>query len=193
MIKSSQIMSYSMLPNALSIIRIILTVPVVIALLKEQYLLTLLLFLVAGITDALDGWIAKQFYLQSRLGSILDPVADKILLTCTFITLFWVGVLPLWLLMIIFVRDVIIIAGALGYFLGEESADSDLLEPSLISKVNTVLQITLVLYLLLIELHIGIDGLKEMVFIIVATSTALSGADYGLLWVKKFILQETKK
>ena len=52
-----------MLPNALSIIRIILTVPVVIALLKEQYLLTMLLFLVAGITDALDGWIAKQFYL----------------------------------------------------------------------------------------------------------------------------------
>ena len=95
--------------------------------------------------------------------------------------------------MIIFVRDVIIIAGALGYFLGEESADSDLLEPSLISKVNTVLQITLVLYLLLIELYIGIDGMQEIVFVIVATSTALSGADYGLLWVKKFILQETKK
>ena len=69
-----------MLPNALSIIRIILTVPIVIALLKEQYLLTLLLFLVAGISDALDGWIAKQFSLQSRLGSILDPVADKVLI-----------------------------------------------------------------------------------------------------------------
>jgi len=101
--------------------------------------------------------------------------------------------LPLWLLMIIFVRDVIIIAGALGYFLGEESSESDLLEPSLISKVNTVLQISLVLYLLLIQLYIGIEGIQEMVFIIVATSTALSGADYGLLWVKKFILQETKK
>ena len=99
----------------------------------------------AGISDALDGWIAKQFSLQSRLGSILDPVADKVLLTCSFITLYWIGVLPLWLLMIIFVRDVIIIAGALGYFLGEESSESGLLEPSLISKVNTVLQIALVL------------------------------------------------
>ena len=108
-----------MLPNALSIIRIILTVPIVIALLKEQYLLTLLLFLLAGITDALDGWIAKQFSFQSRLGSILDPMADKILLTCSFIALYWVGIMPLWLLMIIFVRDVIIVAGALGYFLGE--------------------------------------------------------------------------
>ena len=95
--------------------------------------------------------------------------------------------------MTIFVRDVIIIAGALGYFLGEESSESDLLEPSLISKVNTVLQIALVLYLLLIKLYIGIDGFQDMVFIVVATSTALSGADYGLLWVKKFILQETKK
>ena len=186
-------MSFSILPNALSIIRIILTVPIVIALLKEQYLLTLLLFLVAGISDALDGWIAKQFSLQSRLGSILDPVADKVLLTCTFITLYWIEILPLWILMIIFVRDVIIIAGALGYFLGEESSESDLLQPSLISKVNTVLQISLVLYLLLIQLYIGIDGIKDMVLIIVATSTSLSGADYGLLWVKKFILQETKK
>jgi cardiolipin synthase len=193
MIKSSKKMNFSVLPNVISIIRIILTVPIVIALLKEQYLLTLVLFLVAGISDALDGWIAKHFSLQSRMGSILDPVADKVLLTCTFITLYWIEILPLWILMIIFVRDVIIIAGALGYFIGEESTESDLLEPSLISKVNTVLQITLVLYLLLIQLYIGIEGIQDMVLIIVATSTALSGADYGLLWVKKFILQETKK
>ena len=180
-----------MLPNALSIIRIILTVPIVIALLKEQYLLTLLLFLLAGITDALDGWIAKQFSFQSRLGSILDPMADKILLTCSFIALYWVGIMPLWLLMIIFVRDVIIVAGALGYFLGEIS--SDLLEPSLISKFNTVLQIALVLFLLLIQIYTELNSLRDMVFIVVATSTGLSGADYVLLWVKKFILQETKK
>ena len=186
-------MSYSIVPNVLSIIRIILTVPIVIALLKEQYLLTLLLFLVAGITDALDGWIAKQFSFQSRLGSILDPMADKILLTCSFIALYSVGILPLWLLMIIFVRDVIIVAGALGYFLGEISGERDLLEPTLISKFNTVLQIALVLFLLLVQIYIELEGLKEMVFIVVATSTALSGADYILLWVKKFILQESKK
>ena len=83
--------------------------------------------------------------------------------------------------------------GLLAIFLEKKALKSDLLEPSLISKVNTVLQIALVLYLLLIKLYIGIDGFQDMVFIIVATSTALSGADYGLLWVKKFILQETKK
>ena len=182
-----------MLPNALSIIRIILTVPIVIALLKGQYLFTILLFLLAGITDALDGWIAKQFSFQSRLGSILDPMADKILLTCTFVTLFWVGILPLWLLLLICARDVIIVAGALGYFLGEISWQSGLLQPTLISKFNTVLQIALVLFLLLIQLTIEFSESLEIVYIIVATSTALSGADYMWLWIKKFILQESKK
>ena len=186
-------MSFSMLPNALSIIRIILTVPIVIALLKGQYLLTIWLFLFAGITDALDGWIAKQFSFQSRLGSILDPMADKILLTCTFLTLFWVGILPLWLLLLICVREIIIVAGALGYFLGEISGSSDLLQPSLISKFNTVLQIALVMFLLLIQLAVEFIEWLEIVFIIVATSTALSGADYMWLWIKKFILQESKK
>ncbi len=95
--------------------------------------------------------------------------------------------------MIIFVRDVIIVAGALGYFLGEISGERELLEPTLISKFNTVLQIALVLFLLLVQIYIELEGLKEMVFIVVATSTALSGADYILLWVKKFILQESKK
>ena len=186
-------MSFSMLPNALSIIRIILTVPIVIALLKGQYLLTISLFLLAGITDALDGWIAKQFLFQSRLGSILDPMADKILLTCTFLTLYWVEILPLWLLLLICVREIIIVAGALGYFLGEISGSSDLLQPSLISKFNTVLQIALVMFLLLIQLAVEFIEWLEIVFIIVATSTALSGADYMWLWIKKFILQESNK
>ena len=120
-------------------------------------------------------------------------MADKILLTCTFVTLYWVGILPLWLLLLICVRDVIIVAGALGYFLGEISGASGLLQPTLISKFNTVLQIALVLFLLLIQFIVEFDKWLEIVFIIVATSTALSGADYMWFWIKKFILQESKK
>ena len=182
-----------MLPNALSIIRIILTVPIVIALLKEQYLLTLMLFLFAGITDALDGWIAKQFSFQSRLGSILDPMADKILLASTFLGLYWVSILPLWLLLLIFVRDIIIVAGALGYFLGEVNESNELLKPTLISKFNTVLQIALILFLLVMQIYIELNTFKDMLYIVIATSTGLSGADYMWLWIKKFILQEAKK
>ena len=182
-----------MLPNALSIIRIILTVPIVIALLKGQYLFTILLFLLAGITDALDGWIAKHYSLQTRLGSILDPTADKILLTCTFASLYWVGLLPLWILLIIFARDLIIVAAAVGYFLGEMTSENDLLEPSLISKFNTALQILLVVYMISAQFYIELKAWLEIAFIVVATTTALSGADYTWLWIKRFILQETKK
>jgi len=96
-------------------------------------------------------------------------------------------------LLLICVRDVIIVAGALGYFLGEISGVSNLLRPTLISKFNTVLQIALVLYLLLIQFTVEFAEWLEIVFIIVATSTALSGADYMWLWIKKFILQESKK
>jgi cardiolipin synthase len=74
-------MSFSSIPNALSILRIILTVPVVLFLLNHQFSWALLLFFIAGITDALDGWIAKRYSFQTRLGSILDPAADKLLYT----------------------------------------------------------------------------------------------------------------
>ena len=172
-------MSFSMLPNALSIIRIILTVPIVIALLKEQYLLTLMLFLFAGITDALDGWIAKQFSFQSRLGSILDPMADKILLASTFLGLYWVGILPLWLLLLIFFRDIIIVAGALGYFLGEVNESNELLKPTLISKFNTVLQIALILFLLLMQIYIELNSFKDMLYIVCLLYTSPSPRDRG--------------
>jgi cardiolipin synthase len=186
-------MGFSMLPNALSLLRIILTVPIVIALLKEQYFLVLVLFFSAGITDALDGWFAKQFSLQSRLGSILDPMADKILLTCTFIALYWVGILPFWLLLLIFLRDLIIVAATVGYFLGQEGSEGERLQPTWISKLNTVLQIILVLFLVLAQLQAGLTEWFEIAFIVVATSTALSGTDYMWLWVRQFVLQETKK
>jgi cardiolipin synthase len=186
-------MSFSMLPNALSILRIILTVPIVIALLKEQYFLVMVLFFSAGVTDALDGWLAKQYSLQSRLGSILDPMADKILLTCTFITLYWIAILPFWLLLLIFFRDLIIVAATVGYFLGQEESENERLQPTWISKLNTVLQIILVLFVVLAQMQEGLIEWLEIAFIVVATSTALSGADYMWLWVRKFVLQETKK
>jgi Phosphatidylglycerophosphate synthase len=85
-------------------------------LLNHNYSLAIVLFFIAGVTDALDGWIAKRFSCQSRLGSILDPMADKLLLAGSFITLFVIGLLPLWLLILVFLRDVMIVAATVGYF-----------------------------------------------------------------------------
>jgi cardiolipin synthase len=180
------------LPNALSILRIILTVPVVMTLLNHNYSLAIVLFFIAGATDALDGWIAKRFSCESRLGSILDPMADKLLLVGSFITLFVIGLLPLWLLILVFLRDVMIVAGTVGYFLGTDASQDDLLTPSNLSKFNTALQIALVLFLVITQIYPVTYQWTDMFFIVVATSTVLSGADYMWIWIKQVILQERR-
>ena len=181
------------MPNALSILRIILTVPVVMTLLNQQYFLALVLFLVAGITDGLDGWIAKRYSFQSRLGSILDPVADKLLLVSSFITLYAIGLLPAWLLFLIFLRDVMIVSGTVGCFIGTGVSKDELLSPSKLSKINTALQIALVLFLVVIQLHPIQEQWTTIFFVTVATSTVLSGADYVWIWIEKVISQEKNK
>ncbi|MDC9714682.1 MAG: CDP-alcohol phosphatidyltransferase family protein [Gammaproteobacteria bacterium] len=186
-------MNFSSLPNALSILRIILTVPVVLTLLNHQYFLAMALFFVAGITDALDGWIAKRYAFQTRLGSILDPAADKLLLVSSFITLYIIGLLPLWLLALIFLRDLMIVSAAVGSFMGNGHAQNILLTPSRLSKINTTLQIALVLFLVIAQLYPALFVWHTIFFIIIATSTVLSGADYIWIWTEKAISQEKKK
>jgi cardiolipin synthase len=80
-----------------------------------------------------------------------------------------------------------------GYFLGQEESENERLQPTWISKLNTVLQIILVLFLVLAQLQEGLVEWFEIAFIVVATSTSLSGADYMWLWIRQFVLQETKK
>ncbi len=185
-------MSFSSLPNLLSILRIILTVPVVMTLLDRQYFLAMVLFFIAGITDALDGWIAKRYSFQTRLGSILDPIADKLLLVSSFMALYVIRLIPLWLLVLIFLRDFMIISGTVGCFIGSGASKNDLLSPSKLSKINTVLQIILVLFLVIIQIYPVPVQYSTIFFIIIATSTMLSGADYAWIWIEQIILQEKK-
>jgi cardiolipin synthase len=178
-------MVFACVPNVLSALRIILTVPIVFSLLNHQYFLTLILFLIAGVSDGLDGFVAKRFQFQSRLGSILDPVADKFLLVSSFLTLFWIGILPLWLVILILLRDLMIVSGAIGWFLGAQEATQTLLSPSKLSKINTVLQIMLVLFLTIVQLTSIDPKWQTVFFVVVATSTVLSGADYIWVWLEK--------
>ncbi len=183
-------MSFSQFPNLLSLLRVILTVPIIITLLNADYFSTLILFIIAGVSDGLDGFIAKRFNYCSRIGSILDPAADKILLIGAFSTLTVINILPPWLFVIIFIRDIIIVAGTVGYFLGSNT--KSLLRPSNISKINTTLQILLVLFLILEELYPYLKDFKQHMLIIVATATILSGIDYIWLWLKEFIINEKR-
>ncbi len=154
--------------------------PVVWALGTEQFALALILFAVAGISDGLDGFLAKHYHWESRLGSILDPIADKLLLVASFATLTWLGALPVWLLWLVIARDLIIIGGGLAYHYKVGQFD---LTPLWSSKINTTLQIALVL--LVIVKQQWFEGLDQLVTIgiwLVVASVINSGTEYVLVW-----------
>lgn len=169
------------IPNIISILRIALVLPVVMALLNSQFKLALLLFTVAGVSDALDGYIAKRCGYTSRLGSILDPLADKSLLICTYVALALLGMLPAWLVIAVVVRDMVILAGALAYHMLIGKYE---MSPTVISKINTFAQ--LLLGLIIVLAAAGLYPLSPrlvdwLVYLVLAT-TIVSGADYVWTW-----------
>ena len=100
------------IPNAICIMRMLLVIPTVAALLQRRFDLALLLVFVAGLSDAADGYLAKRFDWSSRLGGLLDPLADKLLLVTLFLMAAWLGLIPRWLTVMVVTRDVMIGVGA---------------------------------------------------------------------------------
>ena len=138
-------MSLRWLPNAITIGRMVLALPLLWALAMGQFLLAFWLAVVAGASDALDGWLAKRFQWHSPSGGLLDPLADKLLLGASFVGLWWSQRLPDWLVVLVLARDAVIVAGALVWWrtLGPFAA-----APTRLSKFNTVLQVLLVVAVL---------------------------------------------
>ena len=128
------------IPNLLSTFRIILVIPVVWTLLQGQLIWSLSLFILAGLTDLLDGWLARRQHWDTRVGGFLDAIADKILLIAVYISLWWLEIIPAWLLGLIIGRDMLIIVCTLLYRLQLKRLDP---APSKISKINTFMQISL--------------------------------------------------
>jgi len=168
------------IPNLICVVRILLVIPIVVLLLRGEFAAGLMLFALAGASDGLDGFLARHFDWHSRLGAILDPLADKLLMVCTYASLGWLGLLPWWLVAMVLARDALIISGALAYhrLCGEVE-----MEPTRISKANTLFQILLVLLVMLVQAGLGAPGwvLDAMIFI-VAWSTLLSGGNYVWEW-----------
>lgn len=172
------------IPNILTFLRMLLTVPLAWALRDGRYDAALAIALIAGMTDALDGFLAKRFAWQSWLGGVLDPVADKLLLFVCFIGLAHVGALPVWLAWLVVGRDVVIVAGAVAYhnLIGPLTA-----QPTWASKLTTCLQIVLVLATLV---HLSRFGdwptwINTAMFWAVAAATVVSGLDYVVRWGAK--------
>jgi len=171
------------IPNLISVIRIFLTIPVVWLLLEHRFGWVLFLFALAGLSDGLDGFLAKRYGWQSRLGGLLDPLADKVLLVSSFLSLGWLGFLPVWLVLLVILRDLVIVTGALVYNFTIEELEAS---PSLISKFNTLVQILLVLAVVLDRGLLGLPQvLIETLVWLTLLSTLLSGGDYVWEWGHK--------
>ena len=168
------------IPNLITLLRFALVPPFMLVLVKERFADALWLFVIAGVSDALDGFLAKRYAWTSRLGSILDPLADKALLVSAYLALGWLGLLPAWLVAGVIGRDVVIILGAVLYHL---LVGRFHLAPSRLSKLNTLCQIVLVLAVIVDHslLRLG-PGLIQLLILLTATTTLASGAHYIWTW-----------
>jgi cardiolipin synthase len=170
------------IPNLITVLRFLLVPGVVYALLIGRWDFAFAGFLVAGISDGVDGFIARHFNQRSVLGAYLDPVADKVLLVSVFIMLGYLHELPLWLVVAVVSRDVLIISAVL---LSTIMANPVEMKPLMVSKVNTAVQITLAAFVLgahafstdLGMLRTALVGLSGLL-------TVASAAAYLVAWLR---------
>lgn len=134
------------LPNLMTLIRVLLIPVFVIFIINKLFGWALVTFAVAGITDGIDGMVARVTHKRTELGAYLDPIADKLLLMSAFITLAIIEILPSWLAVIVITRDVIILVGFLVLLLTNYHPK---IRPSLVSKVTTVFQIATIILVFL--------------------------------------------
>ncbi len=170
------------LPNFITIARLIGVPLIVWLMIADRYLAATVLFILAGLSDAADGFIAKRFGATSELGAYLDPVADKALLVSVFLTLGLKGALPAWLIVLVVSRDLFIIGGMLlAYVLSNPMA----VHPLWVSKVNTVAQIVLIG--LVLGERSGAAAFGPLVGVVVVAAAALTVASAGAYlaqWVR---------
>ncbi len=166
------------LPNAISMLRVLLVAPICWLLLHRSWSSALMLVAVAGVSDGLDGFLARHYGWQSRLGGMLDAIADKLLLISCFVILAWLAEVPLWLTLIVCGRDLVIASGALFWrlLIGRIYP-----QPSLWSKACTLMQIVYLLAVLLALVHGPSPTLAPLAWL-VAALCAVSGLDYVVRW-----------
>ncbi len=171
----------SWIPNAITVARLCASAPLAWLILHDHHAYALAVAFAAGVSDALDGLLAKRFNWQSRMGGLLDPIADKLMLFAAFLALTIVEAVPLWLTLLVIARDVVIVLGAVAYHTLIRPLEA---APTTLSKANTVAQILLVLVLL-------VDGLagvsvpqvwREGLIWLTAGITLASGLHYVVFW-----------
>ncbi len=170
------------LPNIISVSRFFFAPIIIWLIVSENLIGALIVFLIAGLTDALDGFIARRYDMLTELGAYLDPIADKALLMSTFVTLGYFNYLPAWLAITVVSRDVLIIGAVMLSWLMGRAME---VKPLRISKFNTVMQIT-VAVLVLAESGLKL-GLRDYVVItswVTGATTVASAVMYLVVWLR---------
>ncbi|KTD15034.1 CDP-alcohol phosphatidyltransferase family protein [Legionella israelensis] len=172
------------IPNALTFFRLILIVPFLVFLHQQEYIYAFYIFIIAGLTDGLDGWLARHFHWQTVFGSMIDPLADKLLVVCSFISLALLGSLPWWLVILVILRDITISFGVLAwYLLIQRQMD---FEPTRLSKFNTTFQLSLVTICLFELAYFRFPPYILFSLIVLTTiTTSASFIDYVWTWGNK--------
>ncbi len=175
------------LPNFLTLIRIVLIPFFLVLLASHLYLDALVIFIVGGLTDALDGAVARLMNQKTSIGAYLDPVADKLLVISSFVMLGMIDAIPSWLIVLVVSRDVIILFGyVMLYFL---VGDRPKVQPSFIGKLSTLFQLLTVGFVLafLHDPKFLNARLDEILIWVTSLTSVISGLQYiyqGLVWLQ---------
>ena len=170
------------IPNIITLGRIILVPVIVWAIASSQMEIAFAIFVIAGVSDAVDGFLAKRFNMASELGALLDPLADKALLVSIYVALGIWGAVPRWIVILVVSRDIMIISAfMLSWLIGKPMP----VRPLAVSKANTLAQILLAI-LVLAEQGFGFDAdlASKLMMALVAVLTLLSIAFYLAEWVR---------
>ncbi len=169
------------IPNLLSLIRIILAYPILLYFYIEEYLISLGLFLIAALTDALDGFLARTFNWRTDLGKVLDPIADKILLI-GMVSIFWInGYIPSYVFFILVFRDIVILIGAAFHMTVYEVGSP---KPNLLGKITTFTQIIYFLAIL-VEIVFRLNLMQSVYHILICILCILSLISYTINWLRQ--------
>jgi cardiolipin synthase len=174
-------------PNIITLLRLVLVPIMAYYLLRGAYGIALLVFLIAAVSDVVDGYIARRFGLTSALGATLDPLVDKLNILVATLLLAWQLVMPLWLAIAIVVRDVVIVVGALAYHMAFGHVE---IAPTRLSKVNTFFEFSVLLLVMAAAagwIDPGKGRFMATAFLIVFATVVASGAQYVWLWGRKAI------
>lgn len=178
------------LPNALSLLRVFLVAPFLIAIIYRHFPLALTIFVVAGLTDFLDGYLARQLQQKTVLGTFLDPLGDRLLSTVAFIALSVQGLLPAWLAVTVVAKDLYVAIGAgVLHFSGNLSV----VKPSFLGKLSTLLQILVVGLALCAALTSINKTLLDILFIVTGLVTVLACFEYIWSGIQVFMSHSARE